>query len=174
MRRCDRDGERRTVGERLGAGFGTAAGESRTSNAKCKMQNANIASGRTVSVCILNFAFCISSTRSLLRLRQQHLERRAAAWRGLDFDLAVVHLDDPVDHRQPDTRSMILRREVQVKDAAEVLRGDADAGVLDPQLDPRSRAGAARQPKRSAVGHRLTGIDRQIQDRLPQHRRRRR
>src|SRR4051812_11818083 len=39
---------------------------------------------------------------SSLRLREHQPEPCACPWRGLDFDLAVVQLDDPVDHRQAD------------------------------------------------------------------------
>ncbi len=47
---------------------------------------------------------------------QKNAKGRAAARDRLHFQLAIVHLDDAVDHRQADARSMILRREVQVKD----------------------------------------------------------
>jgi len=74
-------------------------------------------------------------TSSLKSPWQENPERRAATRRGLDLDLAVVHLDDTVDHRQPDTCPLLLRGEVQVEDPAQVLRCDADTGVLDSHLD---------------------------------------
>ena len=66
---------------------------------------------------------------------------------------------------------MILRREIQVEDLAEVLWLDADAGVLDPHLHPVARARRRRQPQGTAVRHRLARVDRQVEKRLPQHRR---
>jgi hypothetical protein len=106
----------------------------------------------------LRFGFCISSTP----LRQQQRERGAAAGRGLHFDLAVVHLDDPVDHRQPDPGSMILRREVEVKDTVEVL-GRIPTPCPRPELDPVSERGAVK-PQRPGSAC-LAGVDRQVEDR---------
>ena len=46
---------------------------------------------------------------------------------------------------------------------------DPDAGVFDVDLAPGAAAPAARDPQRSAVGHRLTRIQREVQERLRQH-----
>ena len=59
-------------------------------------------------------------------LWQEDAERGSAAGRGLHFDLAVVHLHGPVDHRQPDAAPLLLGREVQVENPLQVIRLDAD------------------------------------------------
>ncbi len=76
--------------------------------------------------------------------RQQHAERRASTWSRLHFDFSVVHLDDAVHHRQPDSRSPLLRREIQIEDAAQMLRLDPDAGVLDADLHALTRRWTSR------------------------------
>src|SRR5205823_14256146 len=74
-------------------------------------------------------------------------------------------------HRQSEACPMILRREIEVKDLREVLSWDADAGVLEPNLDAVARRRGVRQPQRAAVRHRLARIDGQVEKGLPQHRR---
>ncbi len=66
---------------------------------------------------------------------------------GVDshFDFPVVQLDDPVDHRQTDAASLFLGREIQIENPAEMLRWNADAGVLDVDLDPAPRRRPAAQ-----------------------------
>src|SRR4051812_42787845 len=100
----------------------------------------------------------IPNPNRMLRLArpwQQHPERRPATVGRFDFYVAVVELDDAIDHRETDACPMILRREIQVKDLLEMLRRDADAGVVEPDLDAVGRHGRRRQVQRSAVRHRL-------------------
>src|ERR1041385_4908687 len=56
----------------------------------------------------------------LISFRQQYSERCSSTWCRLYLDLAVVQLNDPIHHRQTDARSMILRREVEIKDLVQV------------------------------------------------------
>ena len=79
-------------------------------------------------------------------------------FRRFHLDVAVMKLDDAVDHREADAGPMILRREIQVKDLGQVLRGDTNARVLDSNLDPVARRAAAWSPafaKRKASGSRM-------------------
>ena len=46
-----------------------------------------------------------------------------------------------------------------------------DAGVRERDRDPATTHLLARDPQRAAAGHRLTGVEGQIEERLPQHRR---
>src|SRR5215471_7565595 len=98
---------------------------------------------------------------SSLRLREDESESRPAAGGRLDLDLAVVELNNAVDHREADTRAPLLGREVEVEDLLEVLGRNADAGVFDVDLHAVAR-GAADDPQRAAVGHRLTRVQREI------------
>ena len=53
-----------------------------------------------------------------------------------------------------------------------MLRLDADAGVGERRSRTRRpRAASQRDPQRAAVRHRLTGVQREVQERLAQHRR---
>jgi hypothetical protein len=102
----------------------------------------------------------VSATDSDLGgLREQYAEGRSAALGGLHLDVAVVQLNDPVHHRQANTCPMILRREIQIKDLREMFLGNADAGVLHPNLDALMRHRPARDAQRAALRHGLTGID---------------
>ena len=48
----------------------------------------------------------------------------------LDFYVAVMELDDPVDHRKTYPAALILGREVEIKYTPKVLRGDPDTRIL--------------------------------------------
>src|SRR4051794_2571543 len=65
------------------------------------------------------------------RLWQSDPERRPALGNGLHFDLAIVQLNDPIDHRQSDAAAFFLRREIQIEDLLKMLRADADACIFD-------------------------------------------
>ena len=73
-------------------------------------------------------------------LRQEHAERRSAAWRRLHLDVAVVHLHRTVDHREADAAAFFFRREIQIEDSLQVLRFDPDAGVGERDQHTAARA----------------------------------
>ena len=91
----------------------------------------------------------LNTVRSCLRKHQS--KPSAAPWRGLHFDLAVVQLDDAVDHRETDAAALLLRREIQVEDPLQMLRRNADAGVFDVELDAFPRDRTTGEPQRPAV-----------------------
>src|SRR5436190_20735611 len=110
-----------------------------------------------------------SSCLLLERPRQKNPEGGAAARSGTNLDLSVVELDDAIDHGQPDTGPIMLRREVKVKDLLEIFRRYSNTRIFEADLHLLARGGAAHEPQRAAVGHRLAGIDRQIEKGLTQH-----
>src|SRR5262249_62007627 len=60
---------------------------------------------------------CCRRQRLPLRLREQHAERRSRAGRRLHLDVAVVHLDSTINHREADTAALLFGGEVQVENA---------------------------------------------------------
>src|SRR5687767_7328535 len=68
--------------------------------------------------------------RRFQRGRKDEPKSRPAPGGALDLDLAVVELDDSVDHGQADPAPLFFGREIEVEDLLQVLRLDADAGVF--------------------------------------------
>src|SRR5688572_23965185 len=164
------------------SGIGAAASGGSSTGASTRSGGAGTCNGGpTGSVAARAFAQPFSASRiaspatrlqSLLFMCawQKNAKRRAPAGDRLHFQLAVVHLDDAVDHRQADARSMILRREVQVKDLFKVGGRDANACIFDANFDAVAGCRRTNEPERSAVGHRLAAVDGEVEKRLPQHR----
>src|SRR5689334_4603281 len=65
--------------------------------------------------------------RRISSLWQQDPERRPGPGCGLYLNVAVVHLDRPVHHRQPDPAASLFRREIKIEDFLQMLGADADA-----------------------------------------------
>src|SRR5262249_53935408 len=98
-------------------------------------------------------------------------ERCALPRSRLYFNLAVVHLNRAINHRETDAAAFRLGREVNIEDPLQVLRLDAASGVRHYQLGTVAASRLARQPQGSPIWHRLTRVQRQVQNRLAQHRR---
>ena len=82
-----------------------------------------------------------------------------------------MHLNRAIHHRQADAAALLLGREIQIEDALQVLGLDADAGVGERDRHAAAARRLAANAQRAAVRHRLTGVQRQVEKRLPQHRR---
>ena len=75
-------------------------------------------------------------------------------------------LDDPVDHGQAKTGAQLaLGREERLEDAAADRVGNADAGVGDLDPDPAAVRGGA-QAEATALGHRVDGVEDDVDQRL--------
>src|SRR5262249_53036666 len=72
------------------------------------------------------------------RLRQQQREGRALAGRRLYFDVAVVHLDGTINHRETDSAALLLGGEIQIENPLQVLGVDAHTRVA--HADPHAAA----------------------------------
>src|SRR5262245_52233292 len=93
------------------------------------------------------------SATSGLDVREQDHEAGTAAAGGLDPDLALVLLDDPVHDGQPQAGPVGLGGEEGLEDVGQVLGGDAGTGVLHDDLDqgalllPRGRCQPCHHPE---------------------------
>ncbi len=117
--------------------------------------------------------------------RQEYSERGTAPKLADHLDPAVVLLDNAVNRRQSQPRSLadFLGRKERFKDARARLLAHAGAGVGDGQDDepapPRLRiapglvrpdlAHLGADEETSALGHDIAGVDREIHDDLLQH-----
>ena len=97
------------------------------------------------------------------RRRQQDGERRAQPGVGDDLDAPAGLRDDPVHGREPQPRAEadVLGRVERLEDPLQHVGLDSRAGVADGQ--PHVLAGGAGLDReRAAVGHRVAGVDRQV------------
>src|SRR5947208_14420280 len=106
----------------------------------------------------LHWLLATGCRRWPLRLREQHSKRRPGAWSRLYFNLAVMHLYDAIHHREADPASLFLRREIEVEDALQMLRRNADAGIDERHRYPTARGAVTHHAARAAFGHRRPRI----------------
>src|SRR5512143_183398 len=116
----------------------------------------------------------------LAQARQRDEELGALARRGADDDRPLVRLHDALADREPEAGPLLLRRVERDEDALAGVLGDARAGVAEPDLDDVGAARAlapegelvARDARRDgeapAAGHRLEGVEREVQEDLLQ------
>ena len=114
--------------------------------------------------------------------RQEDAERGALTGLGVDIDKAAGLLDDAIHRRQAEAGALadFLGREERLKDLVDDLRGNAGAGVddIDPHIFRRRHALVGEAPgllrchvggsnrQRAAIGHRIAGVNGQIDDHL--------
>ena len=98
--------------------------------------------------------------------RQPHDHRRALADLALDVERAAVPLDDAVDHRQAEAGALLLRREERVEDLRQVVRRDARRRCPRTRTSTTvRRPGRAVDRQRAARGHRLAGVEGDVDER---------
>ena len=105
----------------------------------------------------------------LVRAREDDAELRAGAGGALHADLAARLLDDPVDHREPETGALAdgLRAEERLEDARARLLVHAVAGVGD--RDDGVAVLVARGDREGAsVRHRVARVHCEIDEHLPE------
>jgi hypothetical protein len=95
----------------------------------------------------------------------------AAQFETSHLELAVVHLNTAVHHRQAYPGPAVLRSVVQIENLSETIRRNADPRILHPNLDLVAGGWRRNQPQRAAMRHSLTAVDCQVEKRLPEHRR---
>src|SRR3984893_14378867 len=102
---------------------------------------------------------------SVAERRQAQAERAAPSRRIGDADLAAVRFDDRARHVEADAGAAGLGGDVQVEDARVQLLRDAGPAIGDQHF---RAVGEGLQPEleRAAFGHRLQGVDGDVEDGL--------
>src|SRR5258706_16429084 len=111
----------------------------------------------------------MASCVGLSCLRQENPERRPLSRDRLHFHLAVVHLYRAIYHRQTNATALRLGREVQIEDALQILRIDPDTGIRDQNRDAMTAKRLASDLQWTSIRHRLAGVQRKVQEGLPEH-----
>src|ERR1700676_5207830 len=105
----------------------------------------------------------------LLRLWQEDADRRPVPWNRLYLNLAVVHLHGAIDHRESDAAAVFPGGEVEIEDPLQVLRLNADARVGKRNGGAAGARRLASIFQRAAIRHRLTRVEGEVEERLPEH-----
>ena len=99
--------------------------------------------------------------------RQQQAHARPLAGHRVERDRAAVALDDPTDERQAEPDARLLRRDVGLEGARRGVLRHPDPGVGD-EHGNRRRVVRPLEPRRerqpAAAGHRLEGVQHQVQE----------